>query len=281
MDVGRHFEYDSYAAEMFMKWLPTIPREGRILEVGSGSGYFTGKLRFLYPQRSITCLEPDPFLRSALHSKFPDLEILTSPLETCDITPETFDMAISHIVIHNLPDPMVGLIQMTNAVKPGGFVVCIEPTSGYRHILPHENLRKAFDVLKEYSRIVSIERSKALELSEGRNPFTYSYPQFFEKIGLTNITCYGWCSVFTLSDARFDFDHRKKWISKRKKLFLDERDEKVEVMVSAGLNKDRIDDAYDTILAYFDQIENADAEEISHIHEQEITNRTITIGQKP
>ena len=61
---------------------------------------------------------------------------------------------------------------------------------------------------------------------------------------------------------------------------MDERDEKTRVMVEAGLNKDRIDDAYDTILAYLGQIESASEDEISHIHEQEISNRTITIGRK-
>ena len=280
MDVGRHFEYDSYAAEMFKKWLPPVPQSGRILEVGSGSGFFTGKLRFLYPHRSIICLEPDPILRSALLSKFHDLEVLTEPLETCEIPPETFDLAISHVVIHNLPDPLQGLKRMERAVKSGGFIVCIEPTSGYRHILPHENLTKAFDVLKEYSRVVSIERTKVLKLGESRNPYSYSYPELFEELGLVDITCYGWCSVFTLSDPRFEFEHKKKWVTRRKKLLMDERDEKTRVMVEAGLNKDRIDDAYDTILAYLGQIESASEDEISHIHEQEISNRTITIGRK-
>ncbi len=280
MDVGRHFEYDSYAAEMFKKWLPEVPENGRILEVGSGSGYFTGKLRFLYCNRRITCLEPDPVLRAALAIKFPDLEIIESPLESGDIPSASFDMALSHIVIHNLPDPLSGLEQMKNAVRPGGFVVCIEPTPGYRHLLPHDTIRKALDVLNEYSRIVSIERSKVLGDKEGRNPFSYSYPEFFESLGLRNISCYGWSSVFTLSDPRFDFDHKKKWLSRRKQLVLDEREDKTKVMVSAGLNREKIDDAYETILAYFTQLEHADEEELSHIHEQVIINRTITIGQK-
>lgn len=280
MDVGRHFEYDSYAAEMFKKWLPTLPKNPKILEVGSGSGFFTGKLSFLYPTSEITCLEPDPELRKALHQKYPKFRILESPIETAGIFPESFDLAITHIVIHNLPDPMAALVQMRNAIRPGGYVVCIEPTSGYRHIVPHEDVRKALDTLQEYSRIMTRKRDEALNLNGRKNPYSYSYPEFFEELGLDNISCYGWCSVFTLSDSRFDFDHRKMWISRRKQLLLDVREERTKVLIDAGMNPDRIEEAYEIVLGYFDTLENASQEKLSHIHEQEITNRIITVGQK-
>ncbi|MHA1906639.1 MAG: class I SAM-dependent methyltransferase [Candidatus Thorarchaeota archaeon] len=282
MDVGRFFEYDSYAAEMFKKWLPELPSGAKILEVGSGSGYFTGKLSFLYPKAEITCLEPDPELREVLCKRHPKKKILESPIEEAGIFPESFDLAITHIVIHNLPDPVAALIQMKDAVKPGGYIVCIEPTSGYRHILPQESVGKALDTLHEYSRIRSRERTKVMNLSENRsNPFNWLYPEFFEDIGLKNITCYGWCSVFTLSDSRFDFEHRKMWISRRKQLLLDMREERTEVLLDAGMNLDRINEAYEVILEYFNSLENASEEVLSHIHEQTIINRVITIGQKP
>lgn len=281
MDVGRHFEYDSYAADMFKKWLPELPNGSKILEVGSGSGYFTGKLSFLYPKAELTLLEPDPDLRKILSQRHPKKKILESPIETAGILPESFDLAITHIVIHNLPDPMVALKQMKSAVKSGGYIVCIEPTSGYRYIQPQEDVRKALDVLREYSRIMSRKREEVMNLGMRRNPFSYSYPEFFDELGLRNISCYGWCSVFTLSDSRFDFEHRKTWITRRKQLFLNEREEKTQVLVDAGMNLTKIEDAYETVLSYFDMLENASEENLAHIHEQEIINRTITIGQKP
>ena len=70
------------------------------------------------------------------------------------------------------------------------------------------------------------------------------------------------------------------WISRRKQLLLDVRDERTRVLVDAGMNPDKISNAYETVLAYFETLENATEEELSHIHEQEITNRIITIGQK-
>ncbi len=281
MDVGRHFEYDSYAAEMFKRWLPKLPKNAKILEVGSGSGFFTGKLNYLYPNAEITCLEPDPFLRDALQRKFPKKKILESPIETAGIFPESFDLVITHIVIHNLPKPMVALKQMRDAVKCGGFIVCIEPTTGYRHILPDERISKALDTLGEYSRIMARKRDEAMKLGfERKNPYSYSYPEFFEELGLSSISSYGWCSVFTLSDSRFDFDHRKMWISRRKQLLLDKRKERTEIIVDAGMNLERINEAYEILLAYFETLESASEEELSHIHEQEIANRIITIGQK-
>ena len=280
MDIGRYFEYDSFAVEMFKRWLPKIEIGGNILEVGSGSGFFTRKLRVLYPTTRITCLEPDPELMNSLLSKFDNVDIIESSLEKASIPTELYDLSISHIVIHNLADPMVGLQQMKKAVKTGGYVICIEPTSGYRHIMPNSEVRKALGTLGEYTRIMSNERVKTLNFKNRKNPFSYSYPEFFEELGLKNIRCYGWCSVFTLSDSRFDFNQRKLWITRRKKLFLDEREQKTRVLVEAGMNQSRIDGAYETVLSYFETLENANEEEISHIHEQEITNRVITIGQK-
>ena len=95
MDVGRFFEYDQYAAEMFKKWLPELSLGSKILEVGSGSGYFTGKLDYLYLKSEITCLEPDPNLREVLSKRHPDKTILESPIESAGIFPESFDMAIN------------------------------------------------------------------------------------------------------------------------------------------------------------------------------------------
>ena len=159
-------------------------------------------------------------------------------------------------------------------------MICIEPTSGYRHIIPNSEVRKALDTIGEYSRIMSKERAKTLNRENRKNPFSYSYPEFFEELGLKNISCHGWCSVFTLSDPRFDFDHRRLWITRRKQLFLDEREEKTRVLAKAGMNQSRIDGAYEIVLDYFETLETASEEELSHIHEQEITNRVITIGQK-
>ena len=93
MDVGRFFEYDNHAAEMFKKWLPELPNGANILEVGSGSGYFTQKLSFLYPKAELTLLEPDPLLREVLYERHPTKKILESPIESAGIFPGTFEVS--------------------------------------------------------------------------------------------------------------------------------------------------------------------------------------------
>ncbi|MFW9907478.1 MAG: class I SAM-dependent methyltransferase [Candidatus Thorarchaeota archaeon] len=279
MDINRYFEYDSFAMEMFKRWLPVLKESSEILEVGSGSGFFTGKLHQLYPKAAITCLEPDPKLRKTLQAKFKDFRIIESTLEDLE-SENIFDMSISHIVIHNLRDALAGIRKMKQAVKKNGFVACIEPTQGWRHILPDDDVRNALDILWKFNEIICRKRSEGMGSEERLNPFTYSYPEFFEELGLRNITCYGWCSIFTLSDNRFDFNERKRWIRRRKDLYLSRKDEITRILEESGIESETIEGAYSTIFDYFGTLEDADEESLSHIHEQEIVNRVITIGQK-
>lgn len=250
------------------------------MEVGAGSGFFTGKLYQLYPRAKITCLEPDPELRQSLSHKFPDIETIKTPLEEFNGEEEVFDIVLSHIVIHNLPNPVTVIKQMKKAVRKGGFVVCIEPVLGSRHFVSDQAVKEAFDTLWQYKVIMSTRRADTLGDSERQSPFYNSYPEFFEKLGLVNIRSHGWCSVFTLSDARFDFKTRKIWIRKRKQLFEDQRLITTKMLLESGMDSSKIEDAYCTLFKYFEMLENANEQQLAHIHEQEITSRVIIIGQK-
>ncbi|TFG31821.1 class I SAM-dependent methyltransferase [Candidatus Thorarchaeota archaeon] len=279
IDIGRHFEYDSDAMAMFRNWLPFVEEKIQVLEVGSGSGFFTGKLQIIYPSARITCLEPDLNLRKSLSRKFPSINIVDIPLEEIDFFDE-FDAAISHIVIHNLPKPLIAIEKMKQAVRKEGYVICIEPALGSRHFVPDKSVGEAFDTLWQYSIIMSKKRAESFGKIERSNPFYYSYPDFFEKVGLENIRCHGLYSVFTLSDARFDFRERKKWIKRRRELFEDQRVVTTQTLLESGLESSKINEAYQILFDYFRMLEDANKEQLSHIHEQEIVSRSITIGQK-
>ena len=280
MDIGRYFEYDSDAMEMFKRWLPYVDDEVRILEVGAGSGFFTGKLHQLYPNSKITCLEPDPELRQSLSRKFPNIETINIPLEELNDVETVFDIAISHIVIHNLSDPLIAIKQMKKTVRRGGFVICIEPTLGSRHFVSDKIVKEAFDTLWQYKVIVSTKRAEGLSNPERQNPFYNSYPEFFEELGLVNIRCHGWCSVFTLSDSRIDFEIRKMWVRKRKELFEKPQPVRTRILLESGMDSSKVEGAYHDLFKYFDMLENANEQQLAHIHEQEITSRVITIGQR-
>ncbi len=165
-------------------------------------------------------------------------------------------------------------------MKKDGHVITIEPTTGSRHYLPSKELDDAFGLLFEAQIIKCIRRQKALGTAESKNPYNYCYPRFFEEIGLSDIHCYGISSVFTLSDSRFDFDNRKRWLELRCTLFQKKRDNITEILLSAGKQFDEINRAYNVVIEYLERLKSMSKEELGHVHEQEIYHRVITIGRK-
>lgn len=280
IDVGRFFEYDQDAMEMFTRWLPSIEKEGSALEVGAGSGFFTEKLHQIYPDVDISCLEPDAHLRACLHNKFPEIDIIPAPLQSLEGKNDDFDLVISHIVIHNLPNPLEALGKMKNVITNGGHMVCIEPALGSRHYVPDQAVNEAFDTIFRYKMVMSRRRSESLGSADRDNPFYRNYAHLFERLNLTDIRCHGWCSVFTLSDSRFTYEERKQWIHRRNELYESQRETVTGTLLEAGLEESEIEGAYSTLFNYFSILKSANEEELSHIHEQEIVARTITIGRK-
>ena len=281
LDIGRYFEYDSDALNLFKSWLPFLNKTNRVLEVGSGSGYFTNILLNLFPKIELTCLEPDDEFVKSLKGKFGDrITIVQEEIEQNSLDDETFDVAITHIVIHNLSDPIIALNQMKRVTKKGGKVVTIEPLPASRNYYPTSEISEAFDFLFKVKIIKSKERAKTMVNPNPRNPWNSFYPSFFEEVGLKNIHCHGWTSIFTTSDERYEFEEKKKWFRLRTNHLKNEQEKSIKLLLDSGEKKDDIDKYYEIIFNYYSQLENATKEELLHIHEQEILHRIIVIGEK-
>jgi phospholipid N-methyltransferase len=280
MDVLRTFEYTPETLNQIAKWLPALTPNTRILEVGAGSGYFTQHLLALYPECSLTALEPDPSLVKMLWVKYPSIEVIERTLEDSRAPSNFYDLVISHIVIHNLPDCEAGVRSMVKAASLGGSVVTIEPVSGSVKHYPNRKVEQAFDTLWQYKVLVHSKRDELIGNPDKPNPFKNCYAEFFDNSGLRDIHTFGVTSVFTLSDSQVPFEIRKQWIRARTGLYMDERDEVTEVLLEGGMAQQVIDQAYQDLFEYFDELEHADEAELSHIHEQEVAHRTVTIGTK-
>ena len=280
MDVGRTFEYTPDALAQLAKWLPPLSPSSNVLEVGAGSGYFTQHLLSFYPDCKMTALEPDPSLASMLRAKYPSMEVVECTLEDPSIPQDYYDLVVSHIVIHNLPDCETGVRSMVGAAKFGGFVVTIEPVSGGHTHYTDRDIERAFDTLWQYKVLVHKKRDEMIGESDKPNPFRNCYAEFFDRNGLKDIHTYGITSVFTLSDSQFPFDLRKRWIRARKELYSEERDMVTKVLLEGGMSQKVIDQAYMSLFEYFDRLEHTDEAELSHIHEQEVGHRTVTVGRK-
>ena len=282
INVGRYFEYDEDAMFMFGRWFPFLLRPSvRVLEVGAGTGYFTDKLLTLNPEMDLTCLEPDGgFLRYLREHFGARINVVDSTLENSEITRSSFDVALSHIVIHNLPDAIVALKRMKESVKDGGYVVTIEPHPGSRTHYPTQEIDEAINFLFQVKTLRWERRMECIDYPESRNPWNYCYPQIFHEAGLSNIHSYGWNSVFTLSDSRFDIGNKRKWNLLRKSQILRERERCTEELLELGKNREEIERAYSIILEYFERIDTMSDEELKSVHEQHVYPRIITIGQK-
>ena len=129
MNIGRYFEYDIDAFSMFEKKLSFLAKgKPKVLEIGSGSGFFTNILLSLFPEIQLTCLEPDEIFIKELEQRFGDkIETLNELVEKNSLAENTFDFSISHIVLHNLFDPIQVLKEMMRLTKNSGKIVCIEP----------------------------------------------------------------------------------------------------------------------------------------------------------
>ncbi|MFX1563754.1 MAG: class I SAM-dependent methyltransferase, partial [Promethearchaeota archaeon] len=217
IDIGRYFEYDNDAIEMLSRWLYFLKTPStKVLEVGAGNGFFTSILLRINPKMELACLEPDAkfsaILKKRLGSK---ANVIQRPIEDSGISFNSYDAAITHIVIHNVPNPLEALSHMKNAVRSGGFVITIEPLPIGRHYLPSRELEQAFALLHEATLFLCRQRQLSLKIGNSVDPWRYNYPFLFEEVGLTFLQCHGWTSIFTLSDERYEFDELKKWIKMR------------------------------------------------------------------
>ena len=283
MDVGRYFEYNEDALELFRKWFEPFLKSGaKVLEVGSGSGFFTNKLLELFPKINLTCLEPDENFVKLLTKRFGEkITVIKEAIETSTIKENSFDIVITHIVIHNLDDPIEALKKMKFITKSNGWIITIEPLPASRNYYPEKRIEDAFDFLFKARIIKCMQYSKDKKSTQSLNPWKYCYPKFFEEIGLSKIHSHGWTSVFTLSDNQFDFDERKKWIKNRTKLIKNSKEETIKILLENGESLEEINNAYETVYNYLERIQHLSKDELEHIHEQEIVHRIITIGQKP
>ncbi len=253
----------------------------KVLEIGSGSGFFTDILLTLFPEITLTCLEPDEVFVEKLKERFgKKIGIVVDEVETMKIEKNTFDVAISHIVIHNLAEPIVALEQMKRVVKIDGKVVVIEPLPTSRNYYPSEEVTDAFDFLNKARIHKCIQRAKSMTIKASVNPWKNCYPHFYKEIGLTNINNYGWTSVFTLSDSRYNYLEKKKWLKMRTQLMENSKGQAAKTLLEAGETKENIEAVFKKISAYFKKLNNASKDEMLDLREQEIVHRIIVIGQK-
>lgn len=101
---------------------------GRVLEVGGGTG---ANLPFYGPDvASLTVTEPEPAmlrrLERRVHEQFPDTKVLRAPAEDLPFEDNTFDVAVSTLVLCGVDDQARALGELRRVLRPGGRLLFIE-----------------------------------------------------------------------------------------------------------------------------------------------------------
>ena len=283
MDVSRRFEYDEDALELIKRWLRLDNSQVKVIvEVGSGSGYFTEKLiEMTNGKAKIVCVEPDDVLRRYAETKLAGkAEFLSGFVEDLPLPSDYADLTVCHILLHNLPDIYQAVREMVRVTRKGGVVAAIEPAIGSFHYYPDQVLNKLIEkVQKAFGKGIWELRTKLMKYSREIEYKPAYYIKIFHDCGLTHIETHGILSVFLLSDPRRSRKEIIDWLKDRLKVLKETEKQDYVILKRGGLSEEEITKYRQKYRQYLEKmIENPEL--ISETHEMEITSRILILGIK-
>jgi ubiquinone/menaquinone biosynthesis C-methylase UbiE len=142
MEVNRRFEYNDESLTLIKRWLKVGRQTKRVVEIGSGSGYFTKKLLGMIPSATkLTCVEPDDHLREyAARQLGKKAEFLNGWVEDIPLSDDYADLTVCHIVLSNIADPESGLRETCRVTARRGVVGLIQPASYFARLFPDASM---------------------------------------------------------------------------------------------------------------------------------------------
>jgi ubiquinone/menaquinone biosynthesis C-methylase UbiE len=125
-----------------------------IVELGSGPGFLTEKILATFPHLKVTAIEIDPFLiayakKHISQQHLHQCEILQGSIMDTGLAANSFDFAITRLVLGHLPDPVGAIQEVLRIVKPGGKAVFIDTDLGM-HIMTHPHIAELAELYAAY-----------------------------------------------------------------------------------------------------------------------------------
>ncbi len=103
----------------------------RIVELGSGPGFYTVRLRELFPGVSITCVDANPALIAAARGTLAaapagQVRFVEALADETGLADGSFDLAVARLLFQHLSDPAATAREMHRLLAPGGWAVVVD-----------------------------------------------------------------------------------------------------------------------------------------------------------
>jgi malonyl-CoA O-methyltransferase len=103
--------------QMAAERLPRAPQN--LLDIGCGTGFAAAAAGRLWPQSHIAAIDGSPAMLQEARRKMPRLEIKQADIAGFQPNPD-FDLILSSLALHWLPDAAAALVRWQKGLRPGG-----------------------------------------------------------------------------------------------------------------------------------------------------------------
>jgi SAM-dependent methyltransferase len=99
-----------------------VAPEMRALDVGCGPGALSAVLVERLGAPSVTAIDPSAPFVAACRARLPGIDVVKASAENLPFADNSFDVALSQLVVNFMDDPEAGVREMARVVRPGGIV---------------------------------------------------------------------------------------------------------------------------------------------------------------